>query len=248
MTAVPWTGEESLIALVHGESGAGKTPVAHTAPKPLLVLDAENGSRFVHSSKVRWDPLTQAPPEPGDWETCIVATRDYATLDAAYRWLASGKHPFRSVALDSLTEIQKRCKDSIAGPDEQFTEAKWGSLLARMERLMRDFRDLTMHPTNPLQAVVFVALTGEKQGKYRPLVQGGLSLSLAGFVDVIGFLYVGTDDTGQPARMMLVQPTEQHVAKDRTGAITAAHGAAVPGPIDLAGLIATIYAPEAARV
>lgn len=242
-----WKGEETLIALIHGESGVGKTPVGHTTPAPRLILDSENGSRFVRSGRrAKWDPNSEAPPAAGAWETCIVQCRDYATFRNAMSWLHSGKHPFRSVTIDSLTELQKRCKDTLVSADAVADERTWGKLLTSMEKDVRDLRDLTMHQTTPLQAVVILALTDDKKGKFRPFVQGSLSMSLPGLVDVIGYQYVDTDESGQPVRRMLVQPMGPYVAKDRTaelpsGGLSGIHGPVLTGPFDISALIDQIY-------
>ncbi len=242
-----WTGDESLIALIHGESGVGKSPVGLTTPAPRLVIDSENGSKFIKGKKVKWNPMVEAPPEPGDWDTCTVQCLDYGTFVQTYQWLNSGKHCFRSVTVDSLTELQKRCKDSLTGADNVLDERTWGRLLTNMEKAVRDLRDLTMHPTNPIQCVVILALSDDKKGKFRPLVQGGLSMTLPGFVDVIGYLYVDQDENGVAVRKMLVQPIGPYVAKDRTselpsGGIVGIHGPVVTGPINLSNLIDEIYA------
>jgi hypothetical protein len=213
---------ESLILLIHGEPKAGKTHLAHTAPGPRLVLDAENGSRFIRGRKISWNPETDQPPAAGEWDTCVVQVRDFGTLSHAYRWLNSGQHAFRSIVLDSLTEIQKRCKDQLTGTDDVVTERAWGQLLVRMERLVRDFRDLTMHPTAPIETLVILALSQEKSGKWRPAIQGGLGVSLPGFVDVIGYLAAiettADDGTVNRTRRLLVAPHAQFEAGDRTGA------------------------------
>lgn len=254
MTDVPWSGWETLVAVIFGESGVGKSPISHTSPAPRLVLDSENGSKFVKGRKVFWDPNAEAPPAAGEWETCVVQCRDFDTFLNAYRWLNSGQHCFRSVVVDSLTELQKRCRDSIfalglgAGNNEadEMNERRWGILLTKMETAVRDLRDLTMHPTNPLQCVALLALTDIKKGKQRPFIQGALGTSLPGFVDVIGYVYVEQDESGGLRRNMLVQPTPWAVAKDRTsemesGGIVGTYGPVVPGPISLSDLITRIY-------
>lgn len=241
---------ESLFIAVYGEAGVGKTPFSHTAPGRRLILDAENGSKFIRTRRIDWNPLTERVPEAdGSWDVCVVQTRDFETFERVIAILLSGKHPFDSVVADSITEIQKRCRDSIErnSSDGTMTERAWGVLLARMEKSLRDLRDLTMHETTPLKCVVLLFLMDEKKGKYRPLVQGGLSMSVPGLVDVLGYQYVDTDEAGKRVPQLLVQPTAQFVAKDRTsqlenGGITGIYGPIVVGPFDLAGMIETIYA------
>lgn len=234
---------ESLSIVVHGDSGTGKSWVADSAPKPLLLLDAEGGARFTPSRKTTWDGISAPPAYDGTWDTCVVVTRSYRVVATVFQWLNSGQHPFRSVALDSLTEIQKRCLDDVAGV-EQPTQQDWGALLRQMEATVRQFRDLTMHPTRPLDAVVFVCMTSSKDGRLKPHVQGQLSVTLPYFVDVVGYLFVQPDPTsGQPVRRLLVQPTGQFDAKDRTNRL----GMVVEQP-DVSRMMAQIYGHDNAHV
>ena len=163
-----------LSIIVHGPSKAGKSRFAATAPSPRLILDAESGSRFVPGRKVGWDPRTQAPPtSDGTWDTCLVPVHDYDTITAALHWLQSGQHPFNSVVIDSVSEVQQRAMDSIVGIDPMKIQ-DWGTLLRMVSDTVRKFRDLVSHPTHPLYAVVYIAMTTQRDGKWRPLVQGQL--------------------------------------------------------------------------
>jgi hypothetical protein len=222
--------------IVHGEAGAGKSWLGDTTPAPRVILDAEGGSRFTPSNKVQWDPTKEPPTPDGTWDTAIVFVRDFNTVAQVYQWLNSGKHPFKSVILDSLTEIQKRCIDQIAG-DAQLRTQDWGEVLRRMEKQVRDFRDLTMHPQNPLEAVIYINLTAERDGSKRPAVQGSLGVSLPGFVDVVGYLFVEVlQETNELKRRMLVAPYNGIVAKDRTNRL----GMVVDDP-NVVSMLDTIY-------
>ncbi len=162
--------------------------------------------------------MQSAPPEAdGSWLTAVSFIRDFDDMHRVFQWLNSGRHAFRSVSLDSLTEIQKRCLDAISGTNQP-TQQNWGELLRKMESLVRQFRDLTMHPTNPLEAVVFVTTTQvDDKGWTRPHVQGQLRLTLPYFVDVVGYMYTHVAAEGQLERMLMVQPYGNYICKDRTG-------------------------------
>lgn len=219
---------KTLSAVIHAESGSGKSWLADTGPKPALVLDAEGGSRFTRSRKKLWNPLTEAPPEvDGTWDTAVVFVHNYSTMTTVHQWLASGQHPFRSLSVDSLTEIQKRCLDDIAGTDQP-VQQDWGALLRHMEDLVRKLRDLAFHPTRPLDSVVILALTHLRDGRFRPMVKGQLELTLPGFVDLVGYLYPESDQSGQLQRKLLVQPLGQFLAKDRTDFLTERYGPVLP--------------------
>lgn len=207
-----------LTLVIHGESGTGKSWLADTSPSPRLILDSEGGSRFTPSKpKAYWNPLESAPPQ--GQETVIVLVRDFGTMTTVFQWLNSGQHDFKSVVLDSVTELQKRCMDAITGT-AQAQQQDWGELLRQMEKLTRDFRDLTMHPVNPLLSVVLVATTRmDDSGIFRPHVQGQLGLTMPYFMDVVGFLQTIPDVDGNLARRLLVQPIPGFVAKDRTDSL-----------------------------
>lgn len=205
----------ALSILVHADTKVGKSTFANTAPAPRLLLDAEAAYRFLPGEKVFWDPISQAPPVyDGTWETCVVILRTYHHLVRAYEWLNSGQHPFVSVIIDSISEVQTKCKDDLAA-DGRMSIQLWGDLLTQMERLIRGFRDLTEHPTNPLQAVVITAMTQQKDGKYRPYVQGQLQVKMPYFLDLIMYMYAETvqdpNDATQPARKVRRGLTVPHV-------------------------------------
>lgn len=203
--------------LIHGESKVGKTFLGDTTPAPRLILDAEGGTRFLKSKKVRWDGK-QAPPEPGDWETCIVTVRDYAQIQTVFQWLNSGQHPFKSVTVDSLSEVQQRCIDALAGT-AQMQQQQWGELLRSMSSLVRGIRDLITHPTKPLKAVVFLAMSRETAGRKIPYVQGQLSVTLPYYIDVVGYYFIQMDEQQQPTRKLLTSAHALYEAGDRTGTL-----------------------------
>ena len=203
--------------LIHGNSKAGKTYLANTAPGPRLILDAEGGTRFLKTNKIVWDPR-QPPPDCKPDDTVLVYIRDFGSLAHAYQWLAAGKHPFNSVILDSISEIQQRCIDALVGT-EQMKLQDWGELARKVAKLVRDYRDLLIHPTKPLQTVILIAMTRKDNtsGKYSPYVQGQLAIALPFYIDLVGFLQAQQDESGNMQRYLLVQPHNQYEAGDRTG-------------------------------
>lgn len=225
----------ALSILVHADTKIGKSTFGNTTPAPRVILDAEAAYRFLPGVKIFWDPMREEPPTLGqgriapndpqvysiEWETCVVIVREYTTIVRAYEWLNSGKHPFISVVIDSISEIQKRLKDSIRTLDEQMDQRKWGQILDHMEWLVRGFRDLTEHPIRPMQAVVLTSMTTNREGKWRPYVQGQLATTMPYFLDVIGYMFVQeipSDDptqAGRKIRRLLVTPHPQFEAGER---------------------------------
>lgn len=227
-------------SVIHGDSGKGKSRLADTLPGPRLILDAEGGTEWTPSPKVSWDPRQPLPTEMPDGSpittdtTVVVIVREFSTMQLVLQWMQSGQHYFESVALDSLTEIQKRCKDALRGMSEEMTQQIWGTLLDKMERLVRDVRDLKMHPTKPVNVVITAgSVTKEIEGdtKKRPDVQGALIRQLAYYMDVVGYLYVEANgDTGSLERKLLIQPIGIFEAKDRTDILTQRYGHVIVNP------------------
>lgn len=222
--------------LVHGEAGVGKSRLGDTAPAPRLILDAEGRAHYLPSQpKVFWDPRTEAPPvADGTWETCVAIVPDFATMEKVFAWLQSGQHGFVSVVVDSLMEIQKRLIDSVAGM-EQLKTQDWGVVLRKLEKLVRDYRDLIITPVNTVNVVVFTV--GSKQGedgKMRAMLQGAMATTVPYFVDAVGYMYTDFHpETNEVTRSMLIQPSRVAVAKDGTGKL--------PGPVIPNPNLATIY-------
>jgi len=204
--------------IVYGRSKQGKSWLGDTTPAPRLVLDAEMGSRFTPSRKIVWDPITQAPPEvDGTWDTAIVYVHKYMAVTKAFEWLNSGKHPFSSVVLDSISEIQQRCVDDIAGSNQMMTQ-NWGELLRKVSELVRRFRDLTTNPAKPMDAVVFIAMARDVDGHTRPYVQGSLATVLPYYCDVCAYLQVvPTEDGISSVRRLFIGPTPGYETGERVG-------------------------------
>lgn len=211
--------------LIHSDTKVGKSTFGNSAPPPRLLLDAEAAYRFLPEKgdkRIFWNPLTEACPRwNGTWELCVVKVNDYGTMLKALEWLKSGHHDFRSVVIDSITEIQVKCKELIT--DGPMKIQMWGELLTHMEKMCREFRDLTEHPTRPIEAIVITAMTTNKDGKWRPYLQGQLAVKAPYFFDVIGYLFVQEipDPSGDPTkpptkiRRLLTSKNEQFEAGER---------------------------------
>jgi hypothetical protein len=213
--------DETLSILIHTDSKVGKTTFAASGPRPILALDAEGGWKFIPLRKVYWDPLTYAPPVwDGSWDVCIVKVRDWGTVQSTYQWLNTGQHPFETIVMDSITEIQKRCKANLVTTDQPMQIQHWGRLLDMMDSTIHGFRDLTQHPTRPVRVVIFIAETREINGKWQPYMQGQISISLPYWMDIVGYLYkeMTADSNGQltqTQRKLLVSSHPQYLAGER---------------------------------
>ncbi len=226
------TDDGTLSILIHASSKVGKSTLTSTSPTPILVLDAEGGWRFIRKSgfngkvlrKTHWNPKISSPPRyDGTWDVCIVTVREWGILPLVYQWLTQTPHDFASIIFDSITEVQRRCKQNLVG-SEAMKIQDWGSLLAQMDILIRNFRDLVLLPDTAVRIVIFVAETGMDEGKWRPMMQGQIRRSLPYWVDICGYLFVDPvlDAQGQPTgkvRKLLIGPHAQFESGERVQGI-----------------------------
>jgi hypothetical protein len=233
---------ETVSILIHAAAKVGKSTLSSTAPTPSLVLDAEGGWKFIKARKKVWDPMAEPIPRyDGTWDVCVVTITQWVQVEQVYRHLTQVEHDFVSVTIDSITEIQRRLKQNLKGTDAMQIQ-DWGSLLTKMDSIIRAYRDLTLLP-GPVRCVVMIAETREDKGKWRPYMQGQIGVSLPYLVDICGYLYVAPvlDEHGQPtknARKLWIGPHPQFESGER---VQGTLGDEVTEP-NIAAMIKTIFA------
>lgn len=216
----PYDTNQRLSILIHGASKIGKSTLTGTAPGPILVLDAEGSWRFIPLRKIFWDPTQPPPIYDGTWDACVVTVRQWNTVDLVYKWVSQYITPFVSIVIDSITEIQRRCKANMEG-SEAMRIQDWGVLLSKMDTTIRGFRDLALIPNLNVRCVMFVAETRQsQQGKWVPYMQGQISVSLPYWVDICGFIYPDweQDANGQATkevRRVWMAPHPQYESGER---------------------------------
>lgn len=242
-------GERRLSLLIHAGSKVGKSTIMSTAPGPILALDAEGSWRFVKVKKTYWDPIQGPPPihdENSEWTVCVVTVRDFDTIQQVYRWLTQAPHRFRSVIIDSITELQRRCKANLKGQSEAMKIQDWDTILRIMDGVIRGYRDLTLMP-GPVDFVGFVAETKLGQdGKWRPSMQGQIGNALPYWVDIRGYLYrtAENDENGQPTvpvNEMWITPHPQYEAGERVQGVLGNAVRVKDGDFTIAAMIDEIY-------
>lgn len=215
--------------LIYGDPGSGKTVLAGSAQaveamSPVLVVDVEGGS---YSLRAFYPDID------------VVRVKALSELVKVYETLATTDHGYKTVVLDSLTEIQKMVmsdimrevveEDSDRDPDVPSIR-EWGKSGEQMRRIIRRFRDLDMH-------VIFTALVDEVQDKkgrrtFFPMLSGKLKKEAAGFMDIVVYMYgkmVKINDKGEidpeapesKHRFVLTSGTDEYVCKDRSSRMPA---------------------------
>lgn len=194
----------SVVMLVYGEGGVGKTSFGATAPKPLLA-DCEGGAKYFGLRGIKMDLM-----QIQTWSDMK------GFLDAAK------SEKYETVIIDPIGELMEKLKAfMIAKGDRKLvqndgapTMAGWGWLKDTMRQYIKVLRDLGKH-------VVIIAHVDEKMDEdrlvKRPLIQTKIDKDIVNMVDIVGFMTVVQKD-GEEHRVIYVDPSnDKIVCKDRTG-------------------------------
>lgn len=217
----PGEAVEWINFLVYGEAGAGKTYLAGTAEddprtSPVLFCDVEGGVTTIrHRTALDVVPI----------RTIDQLQNLHNDL---YRSIADGKMYYKTVVIDSLTELTDLDMKTImrqaynANPDKVDMDVpsprEWGKTRNHMRSIVRAFKDLPCH-------VIFTAGQGiqSEEGrppKYHPGLSGKLRHEIPGFVDIVGYLTSEVNNsTLEKTRKIQFTGTNRVVAKDRTAAL-----------------------------
>lgn len=200
------TAKPSILMVVYGEGGVGKTTFAATAPKPIIA-DCENGSKYFGLRGIsadvamieKWDDMQEF------LEIALTDKYDTVIID-----------PIGEL-MEKLTRYMVEKADSkLVQKDGNPTMAGWGWLKQSMRNYLKVMRDSGKN-------IVIVAHVDERddEGRMikRPMVATKLSTELVNLVDIVGYMTTVSDaDTSETKRVILVDPaSDKFVAKDRTG-------------------------------
>lgn len=221
--------ERYLKLLVYGNYGVGKTTLACSSldvpsMRDVIMINAEAGDLSVDNM----DDLD------------AITVRDFRTLGRINEFLKQHckardegdkdelikmeaflrdvdkkdiKEPreYRTVILDSLTELEAYCFNQLLGItdttrlDEESQSAEWTEYKKNntmMLRVVRAFRDLPMH-------VIFTCAESytqdeTKKFKYTPDMTGKLSKKIQGFMDMVGYYAQGRDGDNVRRRLYVM--------------------------------------------
>lgn len=194
--------------LVYADPGAGKTPLAASAPK-TLILDADHGSE------------SAAGTDAEVWQ--IDSWHD---MDEAHEYLRHEEHDYRWVWLDGISVGQDRLLRGVMeelverSPHRKLWQADKGEYGQNMFRLKQWVMQMTSMPFN-------FGITSHpwryedpvtEDEKIMPWVQGkNMPETICGMMNVIGYMTVEEDGT----KKLYTKPKGNYYARDKFGALGA---------------------------
>lgn len=188
--------------VIYGESGAGKTFLMGTAPRPIII-SAEAGLLSLRKQDINY-----------------IEVHSLEELIEVYNFLLSEQGAqYETICLDSISEIAEIV---LANEKKNAKDARqaYGTLVDVYLDLLRKFRDI------PSKNVVFSAkmervtlsdgttkystmLPGTKTGPQTPYF----------FDEVFALRIFNNEQTGEPVRWLQTGADMQYVGKDRSGAL-----------------------------
>lgn len=229
-----------LKMILYGRHGAGKTELAATAVdvpemNEVLFISAESGLMTVYDSprvkafeKIHNIPVTTFKQVAyiHEFLAAYCKARDAGNKAAMAKLYSqvtgipveelSDPPIFRTVVIDSLTELEAYCTYGILNIDANkvmrdgdMDVAGWPEFRKNNEMvklLVRAFRDLPMHII--MTCAEQWTQDEQKRYHYTPALTGKLSAQVQGFVDIVGWITVGQLQEGQieAPRRVYVQP------------------------------------------
>lgn len=192
---------------LYGRSGVGKTVFGSTLPNPLI-LAAESGTASIRD---RMEDVT------------VINVTSYDDILLALEFLRKdSEHRFKSVVIDSISELQRKHMDLLLDRENtaHMSLDMYGECTNEMRRIVREFCDLDIH-------VLFICgVRDDKDEEVGAVVHkcgmvGRMADELPHYVDVVGHMAVrapGPKDEDQTVkRFIVVQPLPKYDAKDRFG-------------------------------
>lgn len=212
-----------LKMLVYGDPGVGKTTLAATAlnvPQmaDILILNIEGGiMSVVEASEVG---LHQTP--------MVKDISSMHELEEVFWYLRTAEHPYRTLVIDSYSELTKICLDAIVEHEVETSTKRhsideiwlddYGTMTKRMRRVTKAIRDLPMHVILTCHAAA--TQDKDKNEKIVPSLTNKLRESVVGYMDIVAYMYTQIEETEEAdkklVRGILTQPYGKWDAKDRS--------------------------------
>lgn len=189
--------------LVYGHAGAGKTTLAASMPRPIII-SAEGGLLSIQGAALPY-----------------IEVSSMDALREAFDYV-SGEHgaDFDSIVLDSISEIAEvvLIHEKAVNKDGR---AAYGEMAVQMTSIIRAFRDL---PGKHVLMTAKVEKSQDETGRilYSPSMPGNkVGQSLPYFFDEVLALRVEKDAEGVAQRALMCDSDGLWLAKDRSGKLDA---------------------------
>lgn len=194
-----------------GPTGAGKTALSATAPKPYI-CDSNDGLMTIADRKglehLRGDKVTQM----SDLDEVYDNFTGTGTEDWRKKFLTLSLDHFddiQGIILDQLADKAME-KDSTREPD-QLEQREYGIMGNKLRRYLRKLKKLPIH-----KILICGEMTNNDTGRLQPRLLGAMKNELGYFCDHVAYLRVNE----KGVRYLHLNPGEEWMAKTRARWLT----------------------------
>lgn len=218
--------EAGVKVLVYGNAGMGKTVLMATLPMPFVIISTENGLLSLSVKNLTKIFMGMGLDEESAMlraqmvkEQTVIIVRNGLQLKKAYEWCVANGAKYKSIGWDSASETAEVMLNAAKAVKADGRQA-YGEVADLIGDYFKKFRDHT-----PGKHVCILA----KEGNQKDEVTGGikwgpdfpgkqLGPQSPYWMDETFRIAVGHDAASNTSfRYLQTQPSEQYVAKDRSG-------------------------------
>lgn len=201
--------------LLYGKAGSGKSILASTFPKPLI-LDADGGHKIYQEKKMF--------PEA----KYVGGKMVFAGLQKAVSQIKAGENEFETLVIDSLTNLENMAITSLKGlgsnnwetglysnKGKKLYQDDWGAISGSTIAILTELR------AYPINVVIITQLGVSNDGgvqKYVPQLVGKGEQESLHFSDIVGYMEVVEGTDGNDRLLHLTSTSnDKFTAKSRLG-------------------------------
>lgn len=178
--------ETPTIITLYGRAGTGKTTIACTAPKPLLLVDVKDKGT---------DSGKRPELERGDIK--VLQLEEFDEVYGLYDYLVENPNEFKSVVLDHMTALQELCHLKVQDEEgkSHMSQQMFGISASYLREVITLYKGLTDYGMTPIFLCQDRMESGDGEGEDQlmpevgPAMMPSVAKTLCASSRVIGHTY-----------------------------------------------------------
>jgi len=179
--------DNPTIITLYGKPGTGKTTIASSLPKPMLLIDVKDkGGDSAKSKTLKRGEIT------------VLQIEKFDDIYKAYDYIKANPSRFKSIIIDHMTSLQDQALEQVKSDEgkEQVSQRMYGIAAGYLKEVIVLYKDLTDEGIVPCFLVQDRTESGEGEGEDQlmpevgPGIMPSLSRTLCASSRVIGHTYL----------------------------------------------------------
>ena len=193
--------KRGISSILYGAPNAGKTyQLGYLPQQETLILDIDGGMVTLTGTDL----------------SVFKIHEDLAQLANIYKYLRTEKHPFKYVAIDNWSELERFFLSSLARARniEFYRQLEWGNCAQKEREYMRLFRDLTDLGINVIYIAWDMSIDQDDGVRICPMMMRTVTGEFTGLADNVWYLRPDPNINSKE-RYLITESTQQIIAKTR---------------------------------